>query len=120
MTKPLIKRILATEDPYAILGVAPGCSAEAARTSHRSLARMLHPDRCSLPGASDAMARVNVAYETVTDPQRRKRHDTIAGTAKRACTKCGGSGAVAKQKGFQAKVRVTCPYCHGTGHNPSA
>jgi len=49
------------EDPWAVLGVAPGADWETISEAHRRLARRLHPD---LPEVDDdeEMVEVNVAY----------------------------------------------------------
>lgn len=52
----------AEDNPYTILGVEPGASAEEVRAAYRRRSRAAHPD---LGGSDEEMARVNRAYETV-------------------------------------------------------
>ncbi len=108
-------QVLEAPTAYAVLGVPPGASADMIKGAHRALASAFHPDRCGLADASDLMARVNVAYETLTDPAKRRTHDTIHHTAKRACPVCDGTGFTLKQRGFKAKVKVPCGPCGGSG-----
>jgi hypothetical protein len=53
-----IKRILkcGPNEWYTILGVSDTCTTEEANTAYKRLARMIHPDRCHLPGATEAAA----------------------------------------------------------------
>jgi DnaJ-class molecular chaperone len=64
-------------DPYDVLGVSRTASADDIKKAYRKLAAQLHPDRN--PGDKDAEARfkeVSTAYETLSDPDRRKKYDT--------------------------------------------
>lgn len=53
-----IERILkcGPNEWYTILGVSDTCTTEEANTAYKRLARMIHPDRCNLPGATEAAA----------------------------------------------------------------
>lgn len=67
------RHVAIAEDPYEILGVARGASADEIKKHYRKLARDLHPDKQIAAGvpeemvelASDRLARINVAYEQV-------------------------------------------------------
>jgi curved DNA-binding protein CbpA len=65
-------------DPWQVLGVAPGCDADALREVYRQLVRLHHPDR--FPAGSPAQARahalmadINAAYRMVNDPAELER-----------------------------------------------
>ena len=49
-------------DPFSVLGVAPGASADEVAAAYRDLAKAWHPDRRGEAG-DDRMAEINVAYE---------------------------------------------------------
>jgi hypothetical protein len=54
-----------TDDPYAVLGVEPGATADELRAARRRLARDVHPDRAGgSAAATAAMQRLNVALDT--------------------------------------------------------
>ena len=49
-------------DPFLVLGVTPGASADEVAAAYRDLAKAWHPDRRGEAG-EDRMAEINVAYE---------------------------------------------------------
>ena len=60
---------------YRSLGVQPGATAEELKKAYRGLAKKYHPDLH--PGDKEAEARfkeINEAYETLSDPQKRKEY----------------------------------------------
>lgn len=63
-------------DLYIVLGVRRGATADDIRRAYRRLARRYHPD--INPGDHEAAARfrdILSAYETLVDPERRRRYD---------------------------------------------
>ncbi len=63
-------------DLYVVLGIAPGASTSDIKRAYRRLARRYHPD--INPGDHDAAVRFRQildAYETLIDPDRRRRYD---------------------------------------------
>lgn len=78
-----------TADPkgyYRILGVAPDADAAAVKTAYRSRAKDLHPDHNPSAHAGEAFARLNEAYQVISDPRRRAAYDRLAARVHAAFT----------------------------------
>ena len=65
------------EDYYQILGLKPEADAASIRQAFRRLARRHHPDLSTAADAHAVMARINEAYETLSDRQRRTAYDGV-------------------------------------------
>ena len=67
---------------YSILGLEPGASPAEIKRAYRRLSRRYHPG--VNPGDRQAEAlfeRITEAYETLSDPDRRRKYDTAGGGA---------------------------------------
>ena len=95
---------------YRSLGVQPGATAEELKKAYRGLAKKYHPDLH--PGDKEAEARfkeINEAYETLSDPQKRKEYDEKQRTTQ---------GREPQKK--SASARSTFPKCRAALRNFSA
>src|SRR5687767_15618843 len=62
---------------YAILGLEPGASVTDIKRAYRRLARRHHPGINPGDRQSEALfQRISEAYETLVDPERRRRYDS--------------------------------------------
>ena len=64
------------EDLYKVLGVSKKASDEEIKKAYRTLARKYHPDRNpDDPKSEERFKEVQGAYDTLSDPQKRKEYD---------------------------------------------
>jgi hypothetical protein len=68
---------------YEILKVEPGVSADDLKAAYRILSRRYHPDRhpAHPDAAARIMASINVAYDVLSDPERRAAYDWQIGVS---------------------------------------
>jgi curved DNA-binding protein len=65
------------KDYYEVLGVERKASPEEIQKAFRKLARKYHPDVNKTKEAEDRFKEINEANEVLSDPEKRKRYDTL-------------------------------------------
>jgi DnaJ-class molecular chaperone len=78
------------KDYYKILGVPKNASTEEIKKAYRKLARQHHPDVNKNAGAEKRFKEINEANEVLSDPEKRKRYDTIGPDWERYAQGMGG------------------------------
>ena len=63
------------KDYYKILGVGRGADEKAIKSAYRKLARKYHPDVNK--GQDARFKEISEAYEVLSDPEKRRRYDTL-------------------------------------------
>src|SRR5207247_7920905 len=68
---------VAYKDYYKTLGVPKNASTDDVKKAYRKLARQYHPDVNKKPDAEKKFKEINEAHEVLSDPEKRKRYDTV-------------------------------------------
>ena len=133
-----------SRDYYQVLGISCQADEKDIRCAFRRLALKYHPDKNPSNASSDSFKRINEAYQTLIDPQKRDRYDR--GRTKKGTISSGwGSlfdsffGGASSEKGIDLEKSITislkeaysgaqkevevmraeeCPACGGTGCEP--
>jgi Ca-activated chloride channel family protein len=64
-------------DYYAILGITRNASQEEIKRAYHEAAQRLHPDKNVADGETEIFLEIQQAYETLSNPKRRKQYDAI-------------------------------------------
>lgn len=91
------------QDPYRVLGVAPGATAAEIKSAYRSLVKQHHPDAVDAAGCDpERILAINAAWEVLGDPQARQHFD--AGRSERAArsTATAASAAAPRRRSAAA------------------
>jgi DnaJ-class molecular chaperone len=65
------------KDYYKILGVDKSADDKAIKQAYRRLARKHHPDVSKAKGTAERFKEINEAYAVLSDPEKRKRYDSL-------------------------------------------
>ena len=80
-----------SKDYYNLLGVQPDATLAQIKTAYRRLAKQYHPDVNNSPDAAERFREITEAYDTLADPDRRRRYDRLHGTMPAARTPGAGN-----------------------------
>jgi curved DNA-binding protein len=81
------------KDYYEVLGVSKTATADEIRKAFRKLARQHHPDVSKdKKKAEEKFKEINEAYEVLSDPEKRKKYDTLGADWERGGMPGGGGG----------------------------
>jgi molecular chaperone DnaJ len=84
---------VAYKDYYKTLGVDRQADAKAIKQAYRRLARKHHPDlNPGKKGAGERFKEINEAYEVLSDPEKRRRYDTLGADWQRYAEGAPGGG----------------------------
>ena len=94
---------MAEESHYDLLQVQPTADLDIIQAEYRSMMRRYHPDVNPSPEAEDIAKRLNLAFETSSDPARRAAYD------RELASRSGGTAGRARQEGSGASSRPAPP-----------
>ncbi len=66
-----------SQNYYEVLGLTRGASVDEVKKSYRKLVRKYHPDVSKEPDAAEKMQQLNLAYETLSDEQKRAEYHQL-------------------------------------------
>ena len=61
-----VQRVQLAGTDWQVLDLPPGSQRKWVTKSYRDLAKILHPDKCSAPGAKEAFQKLNKAYRALS------------------------------------------------------
>jgi DnaJ-class molecular chaperone len=91
------------KDYYRILGVDRKADDKAIKSAYRKLARKHHPDVAKGAGAADKFKEINEAYEVLSDPEKRRRYDSLGPDWQRYAQPPGGQPGQGFPGGFHVE-----------------
>jgi len=79
------------KDYYRILGVDRNAGDKAIKSAYRKLAHKYHPDVAKTKDAGERFKELNEAYEVLSDPEKRRRYDSLGPDWQRAAQTAPGA-----------------------------
>jgi len=93
------------KDYYRILGVDRKADDKTIKSAFRRLARKYHPDVAKTKDATDRFKEINEAYEVLSDPEKRRRYDTLGPDWQRYAQQAPGQGPGQPGGGFRVEYQ---------------
>src|SRR5580765_2082869 len=81
------------KDYYRILGVERSADDKAIKSAYRKLARKYHPDVAKGKDSGERFREITEAYDVLSDPEKRRRYDTLGPDWQRQAQPGAGGGA---------------------------
>lgn len=100
---------------YNILGLASDATDKQVKDAYRRAARTSHPD---VGGSEELFHSVSVAYETLGNPARRQKYDTVNGS--QSASKASGAGAPSRNRTAPSRTSASGARAAAAGDNTEA
>jgi len=100
---------------YELMGCHAQSTDEEVAAQWRSRARAAHPDR---GGDPDAFARLSEAHAAIYSSASRARLARVLAVLGAACDRCGSTGEMRRQRGWDKVLSLPCDACRGAGFVP--
>jgi DnaJ-class molecular chaperone len=91
------------KDYYRVLGVDRKADEQSIKSAYRKLARKHHPDVSKRAGAAEKFKEINEAYEVLSDPEKRRRYDSLGPDWQRSAQPRGGHPGEGFPGGFHVE-----------------
>ena len=103
-----------SKDYYALLGIQVDATVEQIKKAYRTLAKQYHPDVNNSPDAADRFREITEAYDTLTDPDRRRRYERLHGTHTTGTGTSGGTSSGSTSSGNRTRDRNGSAHSDGS------
>ena len=106
-------------DYYEVLGVSKDATPEEIKKAYRILAKKYHPDVCTDPDATEKFAEIQVAYDCLSDPEKKSNYDNYGTEDPMNGGFGGGSGFSSSASGFGGFEDIFSAFFGGGGRGRS-
>lgn len=81
---------MANKDYYDILGISRSASQDEIKKAFKTLSKKYHPDVNKDPGAEEKFKEINEAYQSLSDPEKKRMYDQFGTTDPQQAFQGGG------------------------------